>query len=107
MEAKVRETPFFGVKLEDPGINPGIATSFLAVAGLCRVIRRIRIVNGSVIPGKGPALIVFAPHATSFDPPLIYDAIAVTAKRSIRMIAADYVVDPNLPQDPKGLEKTG
>lgn len=97
----------FNVRLEDPAINKAKFTYFLLGAICARFIRRISIENGSVIPKDGSALIVMAPHTSFWDPPLIYYAVATQAGRSMRMIAADYVVNPKLPQDPKELEKTG
>lgn len=105
--ANMHERYLFGIKLEDPAINKAKFTYFLAGAAIARILKRIRIENGLVVPRVGSALIVMAPHTSFWDPPMTYYAIATQAKRSMRMIAADYVVDPNLPQDPKELEKTG
>lgn len=106
-KTNIPERSLFGIKLEDPAFDR-VEFTYLLLGGTCaRLFRRIRIENGSVIPKEGAALIVVAPHTSFWDPPMVYYAVATQARRSMRMIAADYVVDPHLPQDPKELEKTG
>jgi hypothetical protein len=96
-----------GVKKEDPAIDPKKFSFYLGVSGFMRMVRRISITGGEYIPRTGSAVVVFAPHTSLWDPPISCYTIAREAKRTTKYIAADYVVNPNIPQDPVELKRTG
>lgn len=100
-------SPLLGVRMEDPEINRAHFGIFLRAYSMAKVLRRIQIINGLAIPKEGSALVVVAPHSSLWDPPITYFTVAEEAGRSMRMVAADYVVDSSIPQDPKELARTG
>lgn len=106
-----------GVRIENPNIRNNTFALFLVAATASRITRSrfpshgftdgMKIANGEAIPKEGPVILVVAPHVSLWDPPMAYYAVAGAAHRSMRMIAADYTVDPNIPQDPEELKRTG
>lgn len=107
----------YGVKIENPHIRNDTFALFLVASTMSRISRSrpsfhgfidgLQIINGQALPKEGAVILGVAPHVNYWDPPETYKVAAVAAHRSTRMIAADYTVDPNIPQDPKKLEARG
>lgn len=93
----------YGIKLESPRIKKWKFALFLQAASLSATIRRLHIEGG--IPEEGSALLV-SNHLSYIDPILYYWVAATTARRSIRMLAKDTIVDSALEENPKELART-
>lgn len=100
-QAPARE--IYGVRIENPGIESWKYRLYLTVAAPASFLRRTRIEGG--LPTEGPAIVV-ANHVSYVDAPFVYFVAAKTAGRTLRMIARDDMIDPNLPEDPEILERT-
>lgn len=94
----------FGIRLESPNIKKWKVALFLGLLHALRIPPRFHT-EGS-LPEKGHAIITVN-HLSYLDPPLVYYAAAVLAKRTIRMVARDSVVNSHIPISEEELERTG
>lgn len=93
---------FPGVRLEDPGFRNPVARFSIPLAEVLSGIRRTEVQGA--LPKDGPAIVVVN-HSNSWDG-IVIEHLAILSKRTIRVVARDTLINPDIIEEPAVLERT-
>ena len=93
---------FPGVRLEDSGFRNPVVRFSIPLAEFLSGIRRTEVEG--TLPKEGPAIVVVN-HTNSWDG-IVIEHLAVMAKRTIRVVARDSLINPDIIEEQAVLERT-
>lgn len=101
---KVILTPYGKHRLQHHDFYNPVHIGALYAGDLMARLRQTKV-EGK-LPAEGPAF-VFANHASGYDPTVIMWLAEKTARRSVRIVARDTLLDPTIKEEEEVLDRTG